>query len=271
MPKIEAKFSVNYDRQGTGEPMILIPFLSADHACYAFQVPEFSKHFECISLDLRGTGETDDPGVDYSTETLADDIVDFMDALGIQRAHIFGLSLATGVGLWLGAKYPQRVRSLSLHGPWTKTDLHLGTIIRSWQVMGKALGNVHDVAINGIFPWCLTPQLYATRPEYIETLQAFVRSRPAQSVESFLQQTRAVLSHDVEAQLSRIKAPTQLTVGQYDQITPLRNAEHIRRSVPNSEVVVFENCSHAVLFENVEEFNRRVLEFLKGRAAATAA
>ena len=271
MPKIEAKFRVNYDRQGAGEPMILIPFLSADYACYAFQVPEFSKHFDCISLDLRGTGETDRSTGDYSTETIADDIVDFMDAIGIERAHMFGLSFGAGVGLWLGAKYPQRVRSLSLHGTWAKTDPHLEAVIRNWQVIAKALGSVHDMAILGILPWCLTPELYATKPEYVATLEAFVRSRPVQSLESFLQQTTAVLNHDVEAQLSRISAPTQLTVGRHDMLTPLTFAERIRNEIRNCELHVFEGCSHAVLFENVEEFNHRVLEFLQGRAAATAA
>jgi pimeloyl-ACP methyl ester carboxylesterase len=92
-----------------------------------------------------------------------------------------------------------------------------------------------------------------------------------QSVESFLQQTTAVLSHDVEAQLSRISAPTQLTVGRYDMLTPLPFAEQIRRKIRNCELHVFEGCSHAVLFERVDEFNRQVLAFLQGRAAATAA
>ena len=63
MPKIKANnITMNYEQQGTGDPLILIPYLTADHACYAFQVAEYAKHFTCISLDLRGTGETDNPG-----------------------------------------------------------------------------------------------------------------------------------------------------------------------------------------------------------------
>ena len=55
MPKVTAnKITMNYDQQGTGEPLILIPYLAADHACYAFQVPEYARHFTCISVDLRG-------------------------------------------------------------------------------------------------------------------------------------------------------------------------------------------------------------------------
>src|SRR5215470_12695670 len=110
MPRIRANgITMNYDQQGTGEPLILIPYLSADHACYAFQVPEYAKHFTCISLDLRGTGETDKPDGAYSTELLADDVAAFMQALGIQRAHVSGLSLGAAIGMWLAGKYPEKV------------------------------------------------------------------------------------------------------------------------------------------------------------------
>src|SRR3954470_3672965 len=116
MPKIKANnITMNYDQQGTGEPLILIPYLAADHACYAFQVAEYAKHFTCISLDLRGTGETASSGVAYSTETLADDVAAFMQALGIEKAHISGLSLGAAVGMWLAGKHPESVKSLSLH------------------------------------------------------------------------------------------------------------------------------------------------------------
>ena len=60
MPKVKVNgFTMNYDQQGSGEPLILIPFLSADHACYTFQVAEYAKHFTCISVDPRDTGESD--------------------------------------------------------------------------------------------------------------------------------------------------------------------------------------------------------------------
>src|SRR6266481_5689159 len=140
MPKVKANnITMNYDQQGTGEPLILLPYLAADHACYAFQVAEYAKHFTCISLDLRGTGETDKPEGVYSTELLADDVAAFMQAMGIQKAHISGLSVGAAIGMWLGAKYPDRVRSLSLHSGWTKTDPFIKTVVEGWQVMAKAL------------------------------------------------------------------------------------------------------------------------------------
>ncbi len=79
MPKVEAhSITMSYDQQGTGEPLLLIPYLAADHACYAFQVGEYAKYFSCISVDLRGTGDSAKPDGAYSTEVLADDVVAFM-------------------------------------------------------------------------------------------------------------------------------------------------------------------------------------------------
>ena len=272
MPRVKANnITINYDQQGSGEPLILIPYLSADHACYAFQVAEYSKHFTCISLDLRGTGETGKPEGAYSTELLADDVAAFMQAAGIQQAHISGLSLGAAIGMWLAAKHPDKVTSLSLHSGWTKTDNFAKTVVEGWQIMAKALGSVPEMVIRGIFPWCFTPELYNAKPDYIQSLADFVRSRPAQPLEAFMQQSNAVLAHDVEAQLGRISAPTQITFGRQDMLTSTRFADPMTEKIPNAEVLIFEGCAHAALYEKVEEFNRKTLEFLQRRATAHAA
>ena len=141
MPKVKANhLTMNYDQQGTGDPLILIPYLAADYACYAFQVADYAKHFTCISLDPRGAGETDKPEGVYSTELFADDVAAFMQAVGIQKAHIAGLSLGAAAGMWLAAKYPERVKSLSLHSGWTKTDPFIKTVVEGWQVRRKRWG-----------------------------------------------------------------------------------------------------------------------------------
>src|SRR5689334_15207184 len=62
MPRIEIDgLAIHYDVQGEGEPLLLIPYLSADHACYAFQLPAYTEHFSCIALDLPGSGDSDKP------------------------------------------------------------------------------------------------------------------------------------------------------------------------------------------------------------------
>jgi pimeloyl-ACP methyl ester carboxylesterase len=264
MPKVKANnITLNYEQQGSGPPLILLPFLTADNTCYAFQVAEYAKHFTCISIDHRGTGESDKPSAEYSIEVLADDIAALMQALDISSAHISGLSLGSAVGMWLAAKYPDRVRSLSLHSGWSKTDGFVRTVVSGWQMMAKASGSVTETVILGIFPWCFTPDLYAEKPEYVESLVGFVRSRPPQTVPDFLLQADAVINHDVEEQLARIKAPTQITFGRYDLVTSTRFARPMQERIPNSELVIFETCSHAPIYEQVEEFNSRTLEFLR--------
>ena len=270
MPKIKVNdLNINYEQQGSGEPLILLPFLTADNACYAFQVAEYSKHFTCISMDPRGAGETDKPAGVYSTEMFADDVSAFMQAIGVEKAHVMGLSLGAADGMWLAAKYPGKVKSLSIHGGWTKTDLFIKTIVEGWQVMAQALGSVTELVIRGIFPWCLTPDLYAKQPDYIESLSAFVRSRPAQPLAAFIQQSNAVIAHDIEAQLNGITCPTLITFGRYDMITS-RFADPMTDKIPNTELIVFEDASHATIYEKVDEFNQRTLAFLQRQSGRTA-
>ena len=153
MPKVKVNdITINYEQQGTGEPLILIPYLAADNACYAFQVADYAKHFTCISLDPRGAGESDKPGGTYSTELFADDVAGFMQAIGVERAHVSGLSLGSAIGLWLASKYPQRVKTLSLHSCWPKTDPFLKVVVGDWQTIAKALGSVQEMVIQGILP-----------------------------------------------------------------------------------------------------------------------
>jgi pimeloyl-ACP methyl ester carboxylesterase len=268
MPKVRAgSITMNYDRQGIGEPIVMIPYLAADCACYAFQVAEFAKHYTCISVDPRGAGESDKPNGSYSTEMVADDVANFMQALGIQRAHVFGVSLGAAAGMWLAAKYPDRVVSLSLHSAWPKSDAYIKSVVRGWQVMAIALNDMRELTIQGIFPWCFTPELYAQNPDYIQALSDFVRGRPRQPLESFLRQADAVIAHDADAHLGSIRAPTQVTFGCQDLVTSTRFADRLVSGIPNAEAHIFEDCSHAAIYENVAAFNAASLAFLKKHGA----
>jgi 3-oxoadipate enol-lactonase len=271
MPTVRAgQITMHYEEQGAGEPLVLIPYLAADHACYAFQVAEYAKHFTCIAVDLRGTGDSDKPEGAYTTEVLADDVAALMQAAGIRRAHVAGLSLGGAIGLWLAAKYPDTVASLSLHSSWAKSDAFQRTVVESWQILAEAAG-VHELIIQGIFPWCFTPELYTDKPDYIESLAAFVRSRPPQSVPDFIRQSNAVLAHDVEAHLGRITAPTLITIGRHDQLTGLRFADPLHSRIRDSDLVVFDGCAHAPLYQQVAAFNEKTLAFLRRHAGTAVA
>src|SRR5215470_11696441 len=116
MPVVQANgIDVYYEVQGDGEPLVLIPYLAADQACYAFQVADYAREFTCFTVDLRGAGLSGKPDGSYSTELLADDIAAFMKEAGLDSAHVSGLSRDEATEMHLAARHPCRVRYLSLH------------------------------------------------------------------------------------------------------------------------------------------------------------
>ena len=156
MPQVQVDgLTINYDVQGDGDPLLLIPYLSADHACYAFQLPAYTEHFSCIAIDLPGSGESDKPAGPYSTEGYADQVAAFLGAIGVEHAHVAGVSLGAGVGMHLAARHPGRVRSLSLHSAWDTSDLYLKTVVELWRTLASTLPTIADVVIQGIFPLVL--------------------------------------------------------------------------------------------------------------------
>jgi 3-oxoadipate enol-lactonase len=162
-------------------------------------------------------------------------------------------------------QYPEKVRSLSLHSGWSKTDPFIKTAVEGWQVKAKALGSVTETLILGIFPWCFTPELYAAKPNYIQSLAAFVRGRPSQPLNAFLRQSDAVIAHDVEPHLGKITA--QITFGRFDLVTSTRFADRMKANIQGAELIVFEGCAHAPIYEKVEEFNQKTLAFLRRHSA----
>ncbi len=268
MPKVDVDgIGINYDVQGDGEPLVLIPYLAADHACYAFQLPAYTEHFRCISVDLPGSGESDKPGSPCSMETYADQVSGFLGAIGVERAHLAGVSLGAAVAMQLAARHPERVRSLSLHSAWDRTDEYVRTIVEMWRSLAAALPTVADMVIQGIFPLCFTAKMYVERPEYAEALADFVRGRPAQPREAFLWQSDGVLAHDASGVLGEIQAPTLLTFGAHDLVTGTRFADPFTGGIAGAELIVFDHLSHAGLHEDPEAFNNATLDFLERHRA----
>jgi len=263
MPQVDVDgLTINYEVQGEGEPLLLVPYLGADNACYAFQLPAYTEQFNCISVDLPGSGESDKPAGPYSMEAYADQLSGFLAAIGIERAHVAGVSLGAAVGMHLAARHPERVKTLSLHSSWHRTDEYMRAVLGLWRGAAGAGPTVADAVIGGIFPFCFTPEMYVERPDFVQALDDFVRGRPAQPLEAFLAQTEAVLAHDASSALGQIKAPTLVTFGAHDVVTSTRFAEPLTGGIANSELVVFDHLSHAGLHEDPDAFNAATLDFL---------
>jgi pimeloyl-ACP methyl ester carboxylesterase len=264
MPTVHANgITLNYETSGDGEPLVLIPYLAADQACYAFQVADYAKQFRCISVDPRGAGLSDKPDGTYSTELFADDVAALMQALGLERAHVAGLSLGAAVGIWLAGKYPDRVKTLSLHSVWPKSDAFVQTAVEGWRAMARGLDSVPEMVITGIFPWCFTPEFYSGNPDYIASLADFVRGRPVQPLDAFLRQSAAVQAHDAQGQLEKIACPTLISYGRYDLVTSTRFADAMTQGIKGAQLTIFDDCSHTPIYQNVADFNARTLAFLQ--------
>ena len=76
-----------------------------------------------------------------------------------------------------------------------------------------------------------------------------------------------MIAHDVAEQLGRIPVPTQITYGRRDAVTSTRFADRLTGAIRGSELLIFEECSHAPIYEKVGEFNQRTLAFLQRHAA----
>lgn len=269
MPRIQINgTTIHYESQGEGQPIIMVPFLTADHACFAFQLPAYAAHFCCYAVDLRGSGQSGRGDGECTMPQFVDDIAAFIDSIDADKVHIMGYSLGGAVAMSFAGTYPDKVLSLSLHSTWPRSDPYLQAVVKSWQVVATALEDVCETAISAIFPWCFTPERYASDPAFIASIIDFTRGRPAQGVADFLDHSTAVIQHDALDILTHVQAPTQITFGQQDVITSTRFVGPMVGAIPHAEVELFENCSHAPFLEDAADFNARTLAFLNRHSTA---
>jgi pimeloyl-ACP methyl ester carboxylesterase len=94
MPRVRvADIEMFHVEAGTGDPLVLVMGYTGDHLAWGFQMPVFAEHYRVIAFDNRGAGQTDQPDHPYTTRQMAADTVGLMDALGVERAHVLGVSM----------------------------------------------------------------------------------------------------------------------------------------------------------------------------------
>src|SRR5262245_267054 len=116
MPFLTANgIRTRYDIEGEGTPLLLIAGTGMDRTCFRDQVPEFSRHFRCITYDMRGIGESEVTTPDYTVKDMARDAFSLLDGLEVERAHVAGYSLGGCIGQEMALEAPGRVGTLSLY------------------------------------------------------------------------------------------------------------------------------------------------------------
>jgi 3-oxoadipate enol-lactonase len=115
MAKVEVNgIETAYSTEGSGEPVALIGGFTMVKESWALQVAELSRHFRVITFDNRGVGETTVPGEPFTISDMAGDTVGLLDALDIDSAHVFGVSMGGLVAQILALDYPERVKKIAL-------------------------------------------------------------------------------------------------------------------------------------------------------------
>lgn len=188
-----------YEMSGSGRPLVLIAGLGIDLSECGALVDAFASRYRVLVFDNRGAGRTDKPNEPYTLPQMAEDTAGLMRALGIERAHVVGMSMGGRIALELALADPGLVRSLTLVSTSARVQ-------RRWPI--GLLGLV-SLVFRGHYP----------QPRY-----AFRRQRDASD------------QYDRTAELSELRVPTLVVHGRRDRIVPYRLAEDMAASIPGARL-----------------------------------
>jgi 3-oxoadipate enol-lactonase len=253
-----------YMEAGAGDPLVLVMGFGGDHLAWGLQIPAFAAKYRVIAFDNRGVGQSDAPDVPYSTAMMADDAVGLMDGLGIERAHVCGVSMGGMIAQEIALRHPSRVRTLQLHATLARPDAYMRSLVEGWRKVRIALGR--EEALRVLALWLFAPCSYEQRPEFVEAvLQNAIANPHPQSLTGYLRQGDAILVHDTLDRLERLRCPTLVSVADQDILVPPRFSHTIAQRVPGAELKTIADAGHAYMWERADVFNAMCLEFLARR------
>lgn len=249
---------IAFERAGDGPPLMLLHGGWSDSRAWRRQLDGLSDDFTVVAWDAPGCGRSSDPPASFRLPDYADCLVRFVDALGLQRPHLLGLSFGGGLALEVYRRQPDVPRSLVLAAayagwagslPSDEVRRRLARVLREAELPPE-----HWV------PDYLPSMLAATAPrEIVEEVAAMMMdARPAGTVPML----RGFAEADLRDVLPRIAVPTLLLYGDADQRSPLSVAEELHARIPTSRLVVMPGVGHDSNFEAPDTFNAEVRRFL---------
>lgn len=215
-----------YELAGAGPPLVLIGGLGLDLSECTALIDALAVRYRVLAFDNRGAGRTDKPDEPYSVTQMAADTAGLMRALGIERAHIVGMSLGGRIALELAFEHPARVRSLILVSTSARVQ-------RGWTI--GLLGLV-SLVFRGRYP----------QPRY-----------------AFRRQRAASLGFDRTADLSELRVPTLVVHGRRDHIVPYRLAEDMAAGIPGARLALVD-AGHIYPLTRSTRFAEQVIAFTDG-------
>ena len=257
--------NIHYDIHGEGDPLLLISGYTSPSGGWFMQIPAFSKEYRAIPFDNRGTGLSDAPDYASTMEMMANDAVGLLDALGIGTAHVCGVSMGGAIAQNLVILHPQRVRGLILACTGCGGTLGINGNPEVLKQMVSPVQQSSPVSGNqasDVLSTMLSQHFMDNNPDIMRKIAAIQVDSPTPPI-TFRNHSLAMRTHDTYDRLPEIQAPTLVISGDADVIVPVENSRILAERIPNAELAILEGMGHCFKWEAADEFNRRVLGFLK--------
>ena len=267
MPKIETNgIELYYEIHGTGKPLVLISGLGYSSWQWHRMIPFLAEHFQVITFDNRGVGQSDKPAGPYSAQMLAADTAGLLDALGIQKAVVMGHSMGGFITQAMALDFPQKVEKLILCSTNFGGPRHVPVTAEAMKVLSDVTSDPLTRFKNGLSV-STAPGWAEKNPEMIEE---WIKWRVANPIDPAPYQAQMAIGLGLlpeaaafENQLSRLNIPTLILFGAHDKVVPPANASLLAEKIAGSKVVIFPDAGHFFTIEIAEAAARAVIEFAK--------
>jgi 3-oxoadipate enol-lactonase len=226
-------------------------------ASWGYQVAELKKHFRVLVYDCRGMWQSDHPQGPYSMEQHADDLAELLTALGIEKAHIGGISYGGEISMLFALKYPQRTRSLIISSAVSQIDPMLQVMGASW--LSALHNNDADTLFEVTLPANFSEPWLAANQNMLEPSRRKYHQMDLKAAEQLM---LAFAKIDFTPELKKITAPTLVLVGELDILKSRKYAEIIASEIPGAELLIIPHAGHAVCLEKPAAFNSAVVGFV---------
>ena len=258
--------NMEYYVEGSGPPLLMIMGLGGQSSSWGEPLLEgLQKRFTTVRFSNRGTGATDKPTTGFTIPQMAGDAAGLMRGIGIEKAHVFGISMGGMIAQELVLNHPEQVQGLVLGctncGPAHSVSVAAQTIARFGQIMQLPV----EERIQRYWETCVTPEFMEARADFLQRILELGMATPT-PMETFGMQFGAVQSFDTYDRLPQVKSPTLILQGDRDMLVPVENAEILHGRIPGSQVRIIEGTGHCFFWERSDEVIEEVVGFLSGVA-----